>query len=124
MEQQQQVPHVTQTALERPGAGAAVPEPKPAPPLTRRLSFPRWVGQVLANRKAALGVAILVFFALVAIVGPLIWPGDPMPPDYSAPPMSGPSPAHWLGTDQIGPDVFRPMADGPAPVLCVGCTIG
>lgn len=126
MSMQQPLQHITQTEVDTPGTGAEAPEPGNATlPRSRALSLgvPRWIRLILADRKAAVGVAILAFFVLVAIFGPLIWPGDPATPDYTSPPMSPPSAAHWFGTDQQSHDVFRQMVDGTRPVLFLGFSI-
>jgi peptide/nickel transport system permease protein len=118
---QQPLQQMTETALGTP-AGVERPAARPTPPW-RRLSLPSWLDQVLSNRKAALGVAILAFFVLVALVGPFIWPGNPSLPNYSSPPMSPPSAAHWFGTDQQSHDVFLQMIDGTRPTLIVGFSV-
>ncbi len=78
---------------------------------------------ILGNRKAALGVVMLAFFVLVAVVGPIIWPGDPSAPFYDGPPMQAPSAAHWFGTDQQSHDIFLQMVYGTRPVLFIGFSI-
>jgi peptide/nickel transport system permease protein len=109
---------MTETALEYPGVASEAP-PQPSG-RRRRPLLPRWLGTVLGNRKAALGVAILTFFILVGLVGQLFLPGNPMVPDYSSAPMLGPSAAHPFGTDQESRDVFRQMVAGTLPTLFIG----
>jgi len=121
---QQPLQHITETGLEAPGAGAETPQPAATvAPRGRRLALPGWVRLMLSDRKAALGVTILAFFVLVAIVGPLLWRGDPAAPNYNSPPMSGPSAAHWFGTDQQSHDIFLQMVYGTGPVLFIGFSI-
>jgi peptide/nickel transport system permease protein len=73
----------------------------------------------LRDHKAALvGLAILVFFVLVAFVGTLFAP-------YSVTASSGPiyappSGAHWLGTDDVGVDMFSLVLRGGRTSLIVG----
>ncbi len=83
----------------------------------------RLARSILSNRKAALGVFILAFFVLVAIVGPIIWQGDPSAPNYSGAPLQSPSAAHWFGTDQQSHDIFLQMVYGTRPVLFIGFSI-
>jgi ABC-type dipeptide/oligopeptide/nickel transport system permease subunit len=94
----------------RPADEPEVPAPAGAAPITLRqalpFGWPLWLRSLLMDRKAAVGLAILSFFILVGIVGPLIWPGDPMASDYTALPQQPPSAAHWFGTDQQGHDIF------------------
>src|SRR5205085_10860387 len=102
--------------------------PGPAAPLTGgrtpRLGVPTWLGTLMSDRKAAIGIAIMAFFLLVGIVGPLIWRGDPMAADYTIRPQQPPSAQHWLGTDQQSHDIFLQMIDGTLPTIGVGVAIG
>jgi len=113
----------TEISSELPSAGGA-----PAAPFmvrrSPRVSLPNWLRLFLSNRKAALGLAILAFFVLVAIVGPLIWRGDPTAADYTIQPQQPPSATHWLGTDQQSHDIFLEMVDGTRPALILGFSIG
>src|SRR5918912_3576153 len=117
---------VGRSELEAPGPGAGTPAPT-APLTVRRtprLSVPTWLGTLLSDRKAAIGLAIMAFFVLVGIVGPLIWRGDPMAADYTIRPQQPPSAQHWLGTDQQSHDIFLQMIDGTLPTIGVGVAIG
>ena len=69
-----------------------------------------------------LGFAILGFFIVVALVGPLLLPGDP----NTSTPFGNlpPSPEHWLGTTTIGQDIFRQLVDGTRLSLLIGFTCG
>src|SRR5215475_12953222 len=58
----------------------------------------------LRSWKIRLGMGILLFFVLLAIFGPLIWTQNPHA--YSNASLEPPSAAHWLGTTQVGQDVF------------------
>jgi peptide/nickel transport system permease protein len=62
----------------------------------------------LASGRVAFG--ILVVIALLAIFGPLLAPHDPLA--TSADTLAAPSGAHWLGTDNLGRDVFSRLLDG------------
>jgi peptide/nickel transport system permease protein len=63
-----------------------------------------------ANRQGLLGLAILGVIFLTALISPLIAPGDPFRMD--AMPFLPPGSDHWLGTDNIGRDVFSLMVHG------------
>ena len=67
---------------------------------TRKLHIPR-------SPKVLTGLGMLVFFALLAAIGPLVAPYDP---SASLSTTNGtpqpPSAAHWLGTTQIQQDVL------------------
>ena len=64
---------------------------------------------VTLNRKVSFGLAILAFFVLLAIFGPMFFPGDPNA--FSADILQPPSTAHWLGTTQTG-QMFWPSFCG------------
>ncbi len=59
------------------------------------------------NRKVTAGSAIVGFFVLVAIFGPLIARQDPL--KFTRDLLQPPSAAHWLGTNQGGQDVFTQL---------------
>jgi peptide/nickel transport system permease protein len=62
----------------------------------------------LTSGRVAFG--ILVVIALLAIFGPLLTPHDPLATSTDT--LAAPSGAHWLGTDNLGRDVFSRLLDG------------
>lgn len=69
------------------------------------------------NRKAAIGVTLLFIFGLVAIIGPWIAP-YPYGPTAVGPNFDWtPSWSHWLGTTQLGQDVFSQLLAGTRPSI-------
>ncbi|HEY7125938.1 MAG TPA: ABC transporter permease [Ktedonobacterales bacterium] len=76
----------------------------------------------LRSWKIRLGMGILLFFALVAIFGPLIFTQNPHA--YSNDSLAPPSAAHWLGTTQVGQDVFAQVVYGTRVTLLVGFSVG
>ena len=70
---------------------------------------------VFSNRKAVLGAAIMLFFILLAVFGPMLFPYDPVTDESSK--YLAPSAGHWLGTDNLGRDVFRQLVHGSRDVL-------
>ncbi|HLI91033.1 MAG TPA: ABC transporter permease [Ktedonobacteraceae bacterium] len=62
------------------------------------------------NRKVALGSAIIAFFILVAIFGPMFPLQDPNAISHLS--NRGPSAAHWLGTSTSGQDLFSQLVYG------------
>ncbi|MXN17735.1 ABC transporter permease subunit [Pseudooceanicola sp. GBMRC 2024] len=67
----------------------------------------------LAGNPLGLFAAVVVALAvLVALIGPWIAPYDPTIPDFMAP-LSPPSAAHWLGTDQTGFDILSKILAAP-----------
>ena len=121
------------TALERAG-DARVPDPSQAPggvpagtaalpaagrpaprPMSRR-------GEVLffavRTKKVLIGLTIIGFFLILAIVGPIIRPGDP---DALIGPLGmPPSGDWWFGTTSFGQDVFAQFASGLRSTFLVG----
>ncbi|HEX2139486.1 MAG TPA: ABC transporter permease [Woeseiaceae bacterium] len=54
---------------------------------------------------AVVGIALIALATLLALTGLVHTPYDPLELDFAAR-LEPPSPAHWLGTDQFGRDVF------------------
>jgi peptide/nickel transport system permease protein len=71
--------------------------------------------------KARLGLAILSFFALVALVGPS-FVRDPT--DFIGEPLAPPSREFWLGTTRQGQDVFAQTVCGARTSLLIGFGVG
>jgi peptide/nickel transport system permease protein len=67
------------------------------------------------------GIAICVFFALVALTAPLLVPN----PNQSSPVgLQPPSPEHWFGTTNIGQDVFAQVYAGTTGSVVIGVVAG
>lgn len=62
------------------------------------------------NGMGLAGLVLLAAIALVAVLAPLIAPGDPFRMDWT--PFLPPGGEHLLGTDNIGRDVFALMVHG------------
>jgi peptide/nickel transport system permease protein len=89
---------------------------------------------VCHDRSALTGLVILVLVALVAIFARFIAPYDPTALDPTAN-LASPSRAHWLGTDNLGRDMFSRLVYGSrwtlgaaslaaAGIVVLGVTIG
>lgn len=72
-----------------------------------------------ANRGALAGISIILFFALLAILAPILPIPDPVATSWSAI-RKAPSAAHWFGTDDIGRDVLSRMIWGARASLMAG----
>jgi peptide/nickel transport system permease protein len=74
---------------------------------TRRADRPR----IWRNGRVVFGLAVFLFFALVAVAAPLIAPDDPlrMSPARS---LDGPGARNWLGTDEYGRDILSRLVYG------------
>jgi peptide/nickel transport system permease protein len=68
------------------------------------------------------GAMIVAAFAALALVGPLLTPGDPIAQDL-AQRLSGPSRDHLFGSDSLGRDVFTRVIYGTRISLVSGCTV-
>jgi peptide/nickel transport system permease protein len=73
----------------------------------------------LSNPLARWGFAIIATVLLLALLAPWVAPYDPDAIDVKAILLS-PSPAHWMGTDGLGRDVFSRMLYGARISLLVG----
>jgi peptide/nickel transport system permease protein len=76
----------------------------------------------LRNSKAIAGIAILGFFLLVALIGPLLAPYDPSARTDDV--LQPPSWEHWFGTTHLGQDVFSQILVGTRGVIVVGFVAG
>ncbi|MGM4912290.1 ABC transporter permease [Rhizobium sp. 768_B6_N1_8] len=72
-----------------------------------------------ANKGALVGLAIIAFFAILAIIAPLLPLPDPNATSWSTI-RKAPSAAHWLGTDDIGRDILSRMIWGAQASLMAG----
>src|SRR6516165_7103369 len=79
----------------------------------RRLRLPR-------SRKVLIGLGLLIFFVLLAVIGPMIAPFDP---SASLSSTNGvpqpPSAAHWLGTTQTQQGLLSQMLVGGRSTMLV-----
>ena len=83
--------------------------------------FARTARQVWNDRMGRAGVVILTFMVALAVLGPMLFPFDPSKVGTTASSIfSKPSSAHWLGTDELGRDVFGETLAGAGISLLVG----
>jgi peptide/nickel transport system permease protein len=111
------------TAADTPGnlppadATALLPEPA-APGRARRVRLPR-------SPKILIGLATLIGFIVLAVIGPWLAPYDP---SASLSTTNGvpqpPSAAHWLGTTQVQQDVFSQLLTGGRSTVLVAFLAG
>lgn len=74
---------------------------------------------LVANRGAMVGLAIIAFLLVIAIIGPAITPHDPFVQDMSNT-LAKPGAGHLMGTDQLGRDIFSRIIVGTRISLRVG----
>jgi peptide/nickel transport system permease protein len=95
-----------------------------APPATRSRSGPaanlwRAIGH---NRKALVGMAMLLIFVVVATFPGQIAPDDPQAEIYQ--PAAGPSLHHLLGTTAYGQDIFSQLVWGTRLSVVIAFAVG
>jgi peptide/nickel transport system permease protein len=100
---------------------AAAPAARPEPSSRREA----WLNQLrVAIRRAArnpstlAGSIIVLLLVLAALTAPLLATHDPVAQDLSAR-LLAPGAAHWLGTDQLGRDLYSRLLYGARPTLLI-----
>jgi len=81
-----------------------------------------WVQQMWADPLGKAGIIILVAVILISIIGPIVFPFDSKAGDSVEGVFRPPSSVHWLGTDDMGRDIFRATLTGAQVSLFVGLT--
>ena len=72
---------------------------------------------IISSKKSIAGFSILMFFILVAIFGPIIFPYEELTDALNKfAPISW---QHPLGTDELGRDLFRQLINGTRDVLTI-----
>jgi peptide/nickel transport system permease protein len=104
-----------------PAGGPTLPGAQPVGgrPAPRRMSRR---GEVLyfavRTKKVIIGLTIIGFFFILAVIGPILRPGDP---DALIGPLAmPPSGDWWFGTTSFGQDVFAQFASGLRSTFLVG----
>ncbi|MFC8304377.1 ABC transporter permease [Specibacter sp. NPDC057265] len=95
---------------------------EPTPELRKTKPKQGLVHGLFTNTKAMVGATILLIFIALALLAPLLFPGDPS----RITDLAGlePSPEHWLGTTAKGQDVLALTVHGSRSSLLVGLTVG
>ncbi|GAA4829131.1 hypothetical protein GCM10023221_00390 [Luteimicrobium xylanilyticum] len=110
---------VRESAVVAPGAATTPGTPAQPPPRVRTRGLFRSLGR---NRKAVVGLAILVVFVALAVLAPVVAPGKPsLITDVASLP---PSSSHLLGTTAKGQDVLALTLWGARSSLLVGFLVG
>jgi peptide/nickel transport system permease protein len=76
--------------------------------------------RLLRNGPAVVGLGLIIFFVVVAILAPIVAPYPPNVPGQLAHGMQGPTMAHIMGTDKQGNDEFSRILYGSQISLTVG----
>lgn len=72
----------------------------------------------LRNNKVRFGGLVVLFFVLLALVGPLLTDYEPW--EYAGPSSQAPSAEFWFGTTTFGQDVFTQFVEGLGATFLVG----
>jgi peptide/nickel transport system permease protein len=76
---------------------------------------------LLRSRRLSIGLGIVGFFVLLGVIGPFfISDVDALSRNQ----LAGPSAAHWLGTTDVGQDVFGQLVEGTRATLEIGAAAG
>lgn len=75
--------------------------------------------QLKKNKFAVLGFSIVVFFLLLGLFAPVLSPYE-FQAQVLGDRLQAPSAAHWLGTDDVGRDIFTRIAYGARISMQVG----
>jgi len=74
---------------------------------------------ILDKPLGAIAGAVFLLMVVIAILGPLVTPQDPLFTDV-AKRLGAPSPEHFLGTDYLGRDIFSRLIAGTRLAILVG----
>ncbi|MGV3651335.1 MAG: ABC transporter permease [Devosia sp.] len=89
-----------------------------AQPIAKRKGF-RGLAKLARNRGALVGAGIVILFALLAIFAPLLATHDPFATAFTSI-RKPPSAEFWLGTDEIGRDIYSRLLYGARASLMAG----
>jgi peptide/nickel transport system permease protein len=108
------------SATNSPPLSNGVPAPL-ATPLSVKGESPwqRTWRQLRKHRLAMFGLGVLTVFILAAILAPLITPYDPDKVNLLQR-LQPPSRTHWMGTDELGRDVYTRVLYGARVSLAIG----
>ncbi|KTT25725.1 diguanylate cyclase [Pseudomonas oryzihabitans] len=90
----------------------------PRPVTLKPARSPFW-RKFSANRGALLGAALILTFALAALLAPWLAPFDPLKTSFLAV-RKAPSALNWLGTDELGRDLLSRLLWGARSSLLAG----
>jgi peptide/nickel transport system permease protein len=71
---------------------------------------------------AMIGLAIIILFALLALLSPLLSPYDPLAQNIPAS-LAAPGAGHWFGADKLGRDIFSRILYGARISLLSGVAV-
>jgi peptide/nickel transport system permease protein len=96
--------------------------PSPTVPNPRGSVLIRLHPRLMQNPLATAGVVLIAIFTVLALFAPWIAPHDPARIELAAR-LTGPSRAHWLGTDELGRDILSRVIYGSRISMLVGASV-
>jgi ABC-type dipeptide/oligopeptide/nickel transport system permease subunit len=90
----------------------------PPPGERRRAAAAVW-RRLQRNRGAVVGLWLLVLFATAGALANVVAPHDPYRSDLDAS-LHAPSAKHWMGTDELGRDIFSRILHGARLSIVIG----
>ncbi len=101
-------------------ASMSMPAPMSSPPPNPRIqSWKNFYKKLRKNKAAMVGGFLVIFFIIVAIIGPYFTPYEPNAQNHVNK-LAGPSAEHWFGTDHHGRDIFSRIIHGMSITFYVG----
>lgn len=82
-------------------------------------SWKNFYSKLRKNKAAMVGGLLIIFFIIVAIVGPFLTPYEP-DAQIITNKLAPPSADHWFGTDHLGRDIFSRIVHGMKITLYIG----
>ncbi len=74
------------------------------------------------NRTGRIGLGLILFFIFTGLLAPVLSPYDPR--DYTGAPLQAPDREHWLGTNDLGQDIFSELLWGARISVSIGLGVG
>lgn len=97
---------------------ATIVETAPAAAAQRKRQRAYILRQLLTSPGFLLGAAVILFWCAMALAWPLVVPYGPFDTGIGMP-LAGPGLEHWMGTDDLGRDVFSRVLAGASDVLSI-----
>lgn len=91
-------------------------------PQLESVQRPRKLPAFLNSPLTVIGLALVLIFAISALLAPFLAPMDPAD-QILLERLKPPSPTHWLGMDQLGRDILSRLLFGARISLMVGLTV-